>query len=38
MEGLNSKYNLDYYSNSELDLESDRGKQYRYEYGHETLI
>ena len=34
----NSKYNLDCYSNSELDLESDEGKQYHYEYGYDTLI
>ena len=35
---LNSKYNLDCYSNSELDLESGKGEQYRYEHGYETLI
>ena len=38
MERLISKYNLDCYSNSELDLESDEGEQYHYEYGYETLI
>ena len=38
MERLNSKYNLDSYSNSELDLESDKGEQYHYEHGYETLI
>ena len=38
MERLNSKYNLECYSNSELDLESDKGEQYCYEHGHETLI
>ena len=38
MERLNSKYNLDCYSNSELDSESDEGEQYRYEHGYETLI
>ena len=38
MERLNSKYNLDCFSNSELDSESDEGKQYQYEHGYETLI
>ena len=38
MERLNSKYNLDCFSNSELDSESDEGEQYRYEHGYETLI
>ena len=38
MERLNSKYNLDCYSNSELDLESDEGEQCHYEHGYETLI
>ena len=38
MERLNSKYNLNCYSNSELDSESDKGEQYRYEHGYETLI
>ena len=38
MERLNSKYNLDCYSNSELDLESDKGEQYRYEHDYEILI
>ena len=38
MERLNEKYNLDCFSNSELDLESDEGEQYRYEHGYETLI
>ena len=38
MERLNSKYNLDCHSNSELDLESDEGEQYHYECGYETLI
>ena len=38
MERLNSKYNLDCYSDSELDLESDEGEQYHYEHGYETLI
>ena len=38
MERLNSKYNLDSYSDSELDSESDEGEQYHYEHGYETLI
>ena len=38
MERLNSKYNLDCFSNSELDSESDEGKQYHYKHGYETLI
>ena len=38
MERLNSKYNLDYSSNSELDSESDEGEQHQYEHGYETLI
>ena len=38
MERLNSKYNLDCFSESELDSESDEGEQYRYEHGYETLI
>ena len=38
MERLNSKYNLDCYSNSELDSESDEGEKYCYEHGYETLI
>ena len=38
MERLNSKYNLDCFSNSELDSESDEGEQYQYEHGYETLI
>ena len=38
MERLNSKYNLDCYSDSELDSESDEGEQYYYEHGYETLI
>ena len=38
MERLNSKYNLDCYSDSELDMESDEGEQYYYEHGYETLI
>ena len=38
MERLNSKYNLDCYSDSELESESDEGEQYHYEHGYETLI
>ena len=38
MERLNNKYNLDCFSDSELDLESDEGEEYRYEHGYETLI
>ena len=38
MEKLNSKYNLECFSNSELDSESDEGEQYQYEHGNETLI
>ena len=38
MERLNSKYNLDGYSDSELDSESHEGEQYHYEHGYETLI
>ena len=38
MERLNNKYNLDCFSNSELDSESDEGEEYRYEHGYETLI
>ena len=38
MERLNSKYNLDCFSVSDLDSESDEGEQYQYEHGYETLI
>ena len=38
MKRLNSKYNLDCFSDSELNSESDKGEQYRYEHGYETLI
>ena len=38
MERLNSKYNLDCFSDSELDSESDKGEQYHYEHGYQTLI
>ena len=36
MERLNTKYNLDCFSDSELDLESDEGEEYKYEHGYET--
>ena len=38
MERLNAKYNLDCFSESELDSESDEGEEYKYEHGYETLI
>ena len=38
MERLNTKYNLDCFSDSELDSESDEDKQHQYEHGYETLI
>ena len=38
MERLNSKFNLNCFSDSELDSESDEGEQYHYEHGYETLI
>ena len=38
MERLNAKYNLDCFSDSELDSESNEGEQYKYEHGYETLI
>ena len=38
MERLNTKYNLDCFLDSELDLESDEGEEYKYEHGYETLI
>ena len=34
MERLNAKYNLDCFCDSELDLESDEGEQYKYEHGY----
>ena len=37
MERLNEKYNLDCYSDSELDSDLDEGKEYHYEHGYETL-
>ena len=38
MERLNDKYNLDCFSNSELDSESDEDEQYQYQHRYETLI
>ena len=38
MERLTEKYNLDCFSDSELDSESDEGEQYCYEHGYKTLI
>ena len=38
MERLNSKYNLDCFSDSELDSECDKGEQYQYEHRYKTLI
>ena len=38
MERLNSKYNPDCFSDSELDSEWDEGEQYHYEHGYETFI
>ena len=37
MERLNSKYNLDCYSDSELDSKSHEGEQYHYEHDYKTL-
>ena len=34
MERLNTKYNLDCFSDSELDSESNKGEQYCYEHGY----
>ena len=34
---LNAKYNLDCFSDSELDSESDEGELHKYEHGYETL-
>ena len=38
MERLNIKYNLDCFSDSELNSESDEGEVYKYKHGYETLI
>ena len=36
MERLNTEYNLDSFSDSELDSESDEGEQYQYEHEYEN--
>ena len=38
MERLNTKYNLDSFSDSELDSESDEDEWYQYEHSYEMLI
>ena len=38
MERLNTKYNLDCFSDSKLDSESDGGEEYKYEHRYKTLI
>ena len=38
MERLNTEYNLDCFSDSELDSESNEGEQYHYKHEYETLI
>ena len=38
MERLNEKYRLDCFSDSELDSELNKGKNYQYEHKYETLI
>ena len=38
MERWNSKYNLDCFSDSELDSESNKEEKYQYEHGYKTLI
>ena len=38
VERLNKKYNLDCFSSSELDSESDEEENYKYEHKYETLI
>ena len=38
MERLYNKYGLDCFSDSELDSESDEGKEYRYEHNYKTLL
>ena len=37
-ERCNAKYNLDCFSESELDSESNEGEQYKCEHGYETII
>ena len=38
MERLNTKYNLECFSDSELDSESNDGEQYQYKHGYERLM
>ena len=38
MERLNNKYGLDHFSDSELNSESDKGEEYKYEHNYETLF
>ena len=38
IERLNTKYNLDCFSDSELDSESDEGEEYKYEHNYKTLL
>ena len=38
MERINEKYNLDCFSDSELDSESDEDEQYQYKHDYKTLI
>ena len=38
IEKLNKKYGLDYFSDSELDSESDEGENYRCEHIYKTFI
>ena len=38
IERLNEKYNLDCFSSSELDSESDEEGSYKYEHKYKTLI
>ena len=38
MERFNAKYNLDCFSDSELDSESDEDERYQYKHSYETLI
>ena len=38
MEWLNEKYGLNYFSDSELDSESDEGENHQYEHIYKTLI
>ena len=38
MERLNTKYNIDCFSDSDFDSESDEDEHYQYEHGCETLI